>query len=342
MKIVDFFCGCGGFSGGFHEAGFEIVQAFDVDKYAVKSYNANFFPTKAEIRDIREITADELKPADGWLFGFPCQDLSIAGKRKGLFEGERSNLFFEVMRLLEEVAEKPKFILAENVKGVKKYLFVIEKEYQKRGYRMTYILYNSKYWGVPQNRERYFILGIRNDLNVSFRFPEQQTEFVPALWTILEPEVDEKYYIDDEKAQKIIKEGFKKINSVGRVHACITPGRIKKRQNEQRMKEENEAMFTLITQDIHGVMLTKDGCSYAIDANYHKGISPKYVGTGRRTHIIEKCKVRKLTPRECFRLQGFPDSYQLVCSDTQLYKQAGNAVTWTVAKAIAEKIKEVI
>lgn len=461
MKVIDMFCGCGGMGGGFEDAGCEIVQAFDIDKFAVQSYNANF-ATKADLLDIRNISADYLNPADGWTFGFPCQDLSVAGKQAGLYNGERSKLFFEVMRLLDEVPEKPKFILAENVKGLKKYLPVLEQEYAKRGYRMYYTLYNSKYFGVPQNRERYFVLGIRNDISRDFCFEEQQVDFVPALWTVLETEVEDKYYIDDAKAEKIIKQASGKIGKWGSIHACLTPDRVNKRQNGRRAKEDNEEMFTLTSQDIHGIIMLgninpsgkgmngnvyyaglaptlttnkgegikifvdephlklvgmldikgkesirrvydpkgicpclttmqggnrepkilvsgtygqKEGfvpneVACTLDVSYYKGykglgcnqnrpavaeiyqiprgknegnlhnIAPTLTSNSweHNNFLLLKYRVRKLTPRECFRLQGFEDSYNFVCSNSQLYKQAGNAVTRTVSRAVADQI----
>jgi DNA (cytosine-5)-methyltransferase 1 len=364
---------------------------------------------------------------------------------------------------------------------VNKFIPAIEEEYDKAGYHLIYQLYNSKYWGVPQNRERYFLLGIRKDLNKSFIFPQQQTEFIPKLSSVLEESVDEKYYIDDLKAAKIIEqaiEGLKvkqatkkgydiavegdSINishpnsktrrgSVGKqvaqtlltgteqvvveglkeVHPCITPDRVDKRQNGRRAKGNEEEMFTLTSQDLHGVIqkepkieilglldmkghdlirrvydpeglsptlntcqggnlqpkileeiqsvfTDKDGTAYCCDANYAKGISPGDVGNGRRTQVIEKIsketgllhengvgktlrvggkgslsakhnyehlvtplfRVRKLSPREYARLQGFPDSYEQVVSNSQFYKQMGNAVTTNVAHAIAKAIGE--
>jgi len=302
------------------------------------------------------MTWQDVPFAHVWTFGFPCQDLSIAGKMAGLFEGERSRLFFEVMRLLDEILQfspekAPQMLLAENVEQLKRYLPVLEQEYAKRGYRMSYALYNSKYWGVPQSRERYFVAGVRGDKIL--QFPYQQTERVPRLFEILETDVPEKYYMPDEKARSIIEAAL------------------------QKGYENPQDAFT-----------DKDGCAYCLDANYWKGVAPNGVGKGRRTHIIapeivvigrldikgkdqwkrvydvnglcptltaicggkqepkiwdeEKFRVRKLTPRECARLQGFPDSYKLVCSDTQMYKQFGNAVTVSVAKAIAETMKGVL
>lgn len=369
LKVNDFFCGAGGMGLGFKYAGFRLAGAWDIDKYAVESYGNNVSP-KVKQADITQMTWDEVPYADVWTFGFPCQDISVAGKQAGMIKGKtRSGLFYEVMRLLEETETHspdrlPTVILAENVKAVKKYLPEIEKEYKARGYRMYATLYNSKYWGVPQNRERYFILGVHESIEKPFIFPEQQTDFIPRLSSVLEDEVDEKYYIDNEKAQKIIEQAKKRIDLSG-THACITPDRVDKRQNGRRAKGNEEEMFTLTAQDRHGVIevvgrldikghdnirrvYNPDGISPTLNTSEGGNRQPKILtvanvnpsGKGEGHKVTDGFRVRKLTPREYARLQGFPDSYKQVVSNTQFYKQMGNAVTVNVAEAIAGAIKD--
>lgn len=465
---------------GFKQAGFEIKGAWDFDKYAVESYKHNV-GDHVQQADISKMDFMDLPFADVWTFGFPCQDLSVAGKQAGMIKGQtRSGLFFEITRLLNEVREKlsfeamPKVIMAENVKGLKKFLPVLEEEYEAAGYKM-YLSHqnkgvlNSKYWGVPQNRERYFVVGVRKDIAKEFTFPEQQTDFIPKLSSVLEENVDEKYYISDEKAAKIIeqaKEGLKVrqatkkgydiavegdsinishpnsktrrgrvgkqvaqtlltgteqvvveskilrqerteygkqirkayesgeiqekignmrefrprpdeisntltsvdkdnylLETLGSVHACITPDRVDKRQNGRRAKEEEEAMFTVTAQDTHGVII-KDihnnllpGIEMIglLDMKGNETVRRVYdpeclaptlktsEGGHRQPKVLETeptYRVRKLTPREYARLQGFPDSYEQIVSNSQFYKQMGNAVTVNVARAIAERIQE--
>lgn len=439
MKVNSFFCGAGGFDLGFIQAGFEISGAWDFDKYAVQSYNHNI--GGAEQADVSKMKGQDIPKANGWLFGFPCQDISVAGKQKGMIKGEtRSGLFYEIMRLLDEVSDKPEWILAENVKAVKKFIPAIEEEYDKAGYTLVNPqLYNSKYWGVPQNRERYFLLGLRKDITKTFKFPEQQTDFIPKLSSILEKAVDEKYYIGEEKTKSILEkfsfnpeEAFSaplkflnrnqnelpdyamtvdcsQTNGVGykvkqatkkgydiaiegdsinisHPNSQTRRGRVGKQVaqtlltgTEQVVVESPKNMDGIkvaanlnhygndqmnrvydpegvsptalvvsgggreikILEEIQSVFTDKDGVAYCCDANYAKGISPGDVGNGRRTHIVEtKFRIRKLTPREYARLQGFPDSYEQVVSNSQFYKQMGNAVTVNVAYAIAEAIKE--
>ena len=241
----------------------------------------------------------------------------------------------------------------------------MEAEYAKRGYRMYHNMYNSKYWNVPQNRERYFVIGVRNDLPGDFIFPTEQHDYVPKLSSILETDVDEKYYIADDKAAVIIQQALKKLETLGDCHATITPDNITKKQNGPRAKDNEKEMYTLTTQFIHGVIVKDSNTATAIPKITqvaHKGSGgqkgfihhiegivgavtatdykdPKYILVTDSTD--ERHRVRRCTPTEYGRLQGFPmDVWQQVVSNTQAYKQFGNAVTVTVANALAIAIKE--
>jgi DNA (cytosine-5)-methyltransferase 1 len=254
--LNDFFCGCGGIAAGFKNAGFKIAGAWDFDKYAAETYRANI-GDHVKQTDITEMSAADVPKADVWTFGFPCQDLAVCGKRdlikvrchkcetvwrydidnaicpncrnETFRAANRSGLFFEVMRLLDETetGNLPKVLLAENVKALKPYLPMIEAEYKKRGYRTYHTLYNSKYWGVPQNRERYFVAGVHESLRGDFVFPEEQHDFIPKLSSVLEKNVDEKYYIPDDKARKIISQALKKLENLGGIHAALSPSRVR-------------------------------------------------------------------------------------------------------------------
>lgn len=132
---------------------------------------------------------------------------------------------------------------------------MLEAEYGKAGYKCHAQLFNSKYWGVPQNRERYIVVGTLDSLPDTYTYPEEQHDYVPKLSTILEADVDDKFYIADEKAHKIIDQALQRISSMGKVHATITPDRVDKRQNGRRSKEDEDPMFTLTAQDLHGVIV---------------------------------------------------------------------------------------
>lgn len=291
--VNDFFCGCGGMGVGFMSAGYKIAGAWDFDKYAVQSYRHNV-GDHVKQADIREMKWSDVPFAHVWAFGFPCQDLSVAGKQAGLllkcqscghefaidpenFQGHaqcpecgstkykaasRSGCFYEIMRLVDETRENkpenlPAVLVAENVKGLSPYIPILTAELKQRGYNAHIRLYNSKFWNVAQNRERYYIAATREDLPDTLEMPEQNEdpELVPRLSEFLDDEVPEKFYIPDEKAQKIIEQALQKLSELGKVHATITPDRIEKRQNGRRAKEDEEPMFTLTAQDLHGVII---------------------------------------------------------------------------------------
>ena len=245
--VNDFFCGAGGVALGFMNAGFKVNWACDFDKHCVKSYSHNVGQWVVEA-DVTKLTYSDVPKADGWAFGFPCQDLSVAGQQAGFA--------FRCKDCGAEPENYPTFLLAENVKGLKPYISALEKELESRGYDVYIQLYNSKYWDVPQNRERYYIVAIRKGFG-SFEFPEEQHEYVPKLSSCLDNDVDEKYFIPDDKAQTIIAQALQRLEALGKVHPCITPDRVDKRQNGRRAKEDEAPMFTLTAQDLHGVIVEK-------------------------------------------------------------------------------------
>jgi len=327
--LADFFCGCGGIGMAFQRNGFRIVGSWDFDKYACQTYAANIDPN-VKCVDILAMDWTDVPKADVWAFGFPCQDISHAGLQAGLEGGKRSRMFFEVMRLLRETREAdqkslPAFLLAENVKGLKKYIEVLRAEYAKVGYRMEYTLLNSLEWGVPQHRERYYVVGIRDDVQVDFKFPEVVPNFPrPTFLEILEPVVSENHYKPASKAEEVVSKMSAEQNQ--------------KIRDSARAVGELWTMKTIAT----GVFGVKNGFlpqdySNTLDASAYKGIGCNQT----RPAVLEfdPLRLRKLTPREYARLQGFPDSFKLVCSDTQMYKQFGNSVSVPVVEAVARQIK---
>ena len=329
------------------------VFASENDKFAARAYEVLYGFKPAG--DITKIDAKDIPDHDLLTAGFPCQAFSVAGKRKG-FEDTRGTLFFEIARIAKE--KRPKALLLENVKGLVNHdkgrtLDIMISVLNEIGYVIDFEVLNSKYFGVPQNRERIFIVAIREDLieaepfnedslkgntivpkrkrqinewakTFNFDWPEQR-EVTTRLRDILESDVDEKYYLDEEKTAKLVTQleeqkavmggGHREPKVAEEVRPVLTPDRLNKRQNGRRFKEDGEEMFTLTAQDRHGVVIGKKG----------------------------KYRIRKLTPRECWRLQGFPDeAHDAVkaagISDSQRYKQAGNAVTVNVIEAIGERL----
>lgn len=318
-------------------------------------------------KNITELNGRDIPASDCWTFGAPCQDFSIAGKRAGL-DGKRSSLVGEVFRLLDEREEKdkPEWLIYENVKGMLSsnrgldYLTILS-EMDKRGYDIEWQNINSS-WFVPQNRERIYTIGHLRRCGRRKVLPVQGTSGKTC--SIVEK--SEKFCdltrgeIKVTTISRCIAGRYnrglsnRKGESSGVVIPVLTPERTKKRQNGRRFKESGEPSFTLTSQDNHGVAInikeaTKKGYAIAqtLDASCNQGIFIT-LEDGNQIYAVwyekEQCyiAIRKLTPRECFRLQGWTDDYfdkaEFVNSNNQLYKQAGNGVTVDVVKRIGERI----
>lgn len=308
LKTIDLFAGIGGIRLGFEAAGFETVYANDFDKYCKITYDLNFNSPKLDCEDIWKITHKPLPKFDVLLAGFPCQAFSIAGYRHGFNDVKgRGNLFFAIAQLISKY--KPRAFLLENVKNLKghdkgktfsKIKKVLEEEL---GYFVRYKVLNSMEYGdVPQSRERIYIVGFKNEKEFwEFEFPTRMMRN-KNLRDLLEKEVDEKYYYDNKPLGQKLKEYEIREGSVYQWR------RIYVREN-------------------------KKGVCPTLTANMGTG--------GHNVPIVrDKNGIRKLTPRECARIQGFPDSFTLPVNiaTSQLYKQLGNSVTVPVVKAIAEQI----
>ncbi len=304
-KAIDLFAGIGGMRLGFEKAGFEIVYSNDLDKYACATYRQNF--GEIDERDIRLVDPHSLPEFDVLLAGFPCQPFSVIGKRDGLND-PRGQLFNEVVKFLD--ARKPKAFVLENVKNLLRhnkgetYKFIKSAlEVAGGGYTIFENILDSKNFGVPQHRERAYIVGIKNP-HKEFIFPIDSSQpGIKKLSQVLEKKVPDKYYLSQKYYEGLI------------VH-----------------------------KERHAAKKSGFGCE-VLDP---KGISNTLVcgNMGRERNLIQdrpvtinKWGVRKLTERECARLQGFPDSFQIPVSTTQAYKQFGNAVTVPVANEMARKLK---
>lgn len=368
MKFLDFFAGIGGFRIGMEMAGHECVGHIEIDKYANKSYEAMHKPKKGEYHatDIRTVKPWDLPEADCYCGGFPCQAFSIAGKRGG-FEDTRGTLFFEVARLAKE--RKPKLLLLENVKGLLNHdngntFEVIIRTLDELGYWFEWQVLNSKNFGVPQNRERVFIVGHLRGTAGQEVFPIRgydETTIKGGEISNSSPrefgfcKTSPTLLARDYKDPKWVRHYKQEIKQIGNLFPTVlTPGRPEKRQNGRRFKADGEDMFTITAQDRHGVMIreTEDGFHAYRNDKKKSSIQGTHVTyPDGKSHCLEAAhkpmttdgvRIRRLTPIECFRLQGFPDEYfhraQAVNSDSQLYKQAGNSVTVNVIYEIARRL----
>lgn len=321
-------------------------------------------------QDIRAVRAANMPVTDCWTFGAPCQDFSIAGRRAGL-EGERSSLVREVFRILEETKEedKPTWLIYENVKGMLSsnrgldFLSILS-EMDRLGYDAEWQIVNSR-WYVPQNRERVYVVGCYRGRSRRQVFPVTRDGGTNNRKSIVQ-EISNNFAVDKSRnASKKIdvancisaKEdrGISNRREEGTAIAVpiITPFRSKKRQNGRRCKENNEEMFTLTSQDEHGVAIDIKALSSSTRGQpFRRGYAATLDHKCNQAVIAEKAvwsekyncylALRKLTPKECFRLQGWSDDYfekaEFVNSDSQLYKQAGNGVTVNVVKEIGERL----
>lgn len=375
LTFLDFFAGVGGFRRGMEQAGHTCLGHCEWDKFANMSYQAihNIREDEWFGRDIRDVRANELPKSDVWCFGFPCQDISVAGKQLG-FDGKRSSLFFTVTRLIRDTEEenRPKYLFIENVKnllsvnGGADFLKLLI-ELDEIGYDAEWQVLNTKNFGLPQNRERVFIIGHIRGRSGREVFPIRgvsQKANINIIGTTVKPGAKGtncRHWVHDINGDvgALSATDYKQPKQI-LVRAMLTPDRIEKRQNGRRLKDEGEPMFTLTAQDRHGVMIreaTKQG--YAI-AEKGDSINLEQPNSKTRRGRVEKgvantltcscnqgtldgCRIRRLTPKECWRLQGWEDiDYEKaarVCSESQLYKQAGNGVSVPVIRAIAERLE---
>ncbi|MDU1763703.1 MAG: DNA cytosine methyltransferase [Anaerococcus vaginalis] len=320
-KSIDLFAGIGGIRLGFDQAfgnDIETVFVSEWDKKAQKTYISNFGEKPKIFGDITKINEIDIPNHDILLAGFPCQAFSLAGQKKG-FEDTRGTLFFDVARIVE--FHKPKVVFCENVKNLVnhdrgKTFKIIKKTLNDLGYRVFYKVINSKDFGVPQNRERIYIVAFREDISSNkFIFPEKTDDTKVIADIMEEKETSPKYYLSDVYLESLRKHkqrhqakgnGFgyeiRDVNSIAGAIVCGGMGRERNLIIDKRLTD-----FTPVT--------------------HIKG-------------KINREYIRKMTPREWARLQGFPDDFKLVVADTHLYKQFGNSVTVPVIKAIAENIKK--
>lgn len=327
-KSIDLFAGIGGIRMGFDLAFGDSVKTVFVsewDENAQKTYRANFHDEFEIAGDIREINEKDIPEFDICLAGFPCQAFSLAGRRQGFEDDYKGNyrgtLFLDVARICDY--HRPKVIFCENVKGLvlhdKGRTFrIITETFADLGYKVFYKILNSRYFGVPQNRERIYIVAFRNDIAPeTFEFPEM-TDDTKRLSDIKEEKpVPAKYYLSDVYLETL-----------------------KKHKARHEAKGNGFGYEIRDWDDVAGAIV----CG-GMGRERNLVIDKRQKDLTPTTHIkgeINKEGVRKMTPREWARLQGFPDDFILPLADVHLYKQLGNSVTVNVIEAIAKKIREVL
>lgn len=403
MKFIDICSGIGGFRSALERHGHECVAFAEIDKFAKQSYKAIYdTENEEELDDITSVTDEHFRLYRGQVDiitgGFPCQTFSIAGNRRG-FEDTRGTIFFHIARSIKEI--QPSYVLLENVKGLLSHdkgrtYGTIVQALDELGYFIEWGLFNSKYWGVPQNRERVYILVTRKDVWKEpklFNLLKQQTSVDTRLVDILETDVDESYYLSEEKTRKLtLNEDLSgrlnhydyrdvdSVHSVNKVSPTLNTMQGGDRQpkvaiigntsnthhNAHNVHDVNGLSPTIAARDYKGAKqiaireATKKGYTEAMEGDSvntsfpnsktRRGRVGKQVaqtlqaGEVNQGVVTKDIRIRKLTPLECWRLQGFTDEQFYKAknsgiSNSQLYKQAGNAVTVNVVDAIVGELE---
>ena len=313
LKTVSLFAGAGGLDLGFLNAGFDIIWANDFDKYAVQSYRANVGDHIVE-GDIANLWG-EIPSHEVLIGGFPCQPFSMMGKQKG-FEDERGTLFFNIQQILEK--HNPNIIVLENVKGLEnhdngktfeKMRNILESDL---GYKLFWKVLNTADFGIPQTRRRLFIVGFKNEFyesqHIEFTFPSAINLEDRTVINLLDKTVDKRYFLSDRILPTILSSGTGKYYSRAEINLNIARPLCATMHKMHRASQDN-----YYTDDINR-------------------------GKFEDTEEKRISNVRRLTPNECRKLQGFPSDWKQVVSDTQAYRQFGNAVTVDVAYNLAMSI----
>lgn len=378
MKFIDFFSGIGGFHTGLEKAGMKCIGWCEFDKFAQASYRAMYDTDNLWFGDdVTKVKGKDLPKADLWAFGFPCQDVSIAGKQKGIKEGTRSGLFFEIMRLIDERKEnKPKWLVCENVKNLLSIdggggFLTVVSEMAERGYSIEWGVYNSKNYGVPQNRERVYIIGYSGKECTGKLLPNPR-ENTTTLKQVVGGSQGMRVYDQNGISCTLSAQGGGMGAKTGLYK--IDTNKVQRIVSGSRYETDNTVWptglaGTLTATDYKHVPkiaiknATKTGYQMAeigdgIDLAYpnsetrRERVQPQQSNTLTTNDNLgvlvddQPIRIRKLTPKECWRLQGFSDAqYEkaaAVNSNSQLYKQAGNAVTVNVVEEIGRHIMGIV
>lgn len=369
IKVIELFAGIGSQAMALRNIGvdYEVIGISEIDKFACKSYEAIHGKT-FNFGDIAKI--DELPYCDLLTYSFPCQDLSVAGKQKGISKGTRSGLLLEVERLLLKARENgtlPKFLLLENVKNLvgKKFIGDFEKWLSflnSLGYYSNWEVLNAKDYGIPQNRERVFVISSLK--NIHYEFP-RPVELKLKMKDLLEENVNGKYYLSERHLKYFTdtknRNGFVRAERFNprKLEDCSTAFAITTRAgccptdnfiiqkghgfNKGGIKENIAPALTKSSWQENNFIVNINPSGKGMNGNvYNTDLSPTLTtnkGEGIKILHSDACRIRKLTPLECWRLMGFRDmdyyaAKSVGISDAQLYKQAGNSIVLTVLESI--------
>ena len=326
MKVVSFFSGCGGLDLGFKQAGYNVLWAIDIDKSIEKTYRLNHPHTDLIIGDICKLSADDSPDCDGFIGGPPCQAWSKGGRNQGLND-PRGRVFIEYIRLIK--TKRPKFFVIENVEGIlsnthkSTFDFFLTTLYDA-GYNVTYALLNTKDFKIPQDRKRVIIVGIKTDLGKSCILPNPTTtEYVTLRQAIGDITEEPLYY---SEGQIVVQDYKKWLN-----HDCYNGAFDNRYMARNRVRAWDEVSFTIQAQAKN-------------EPIHPQAPKMQFVSSNRRVFVKGyESLYRRLSVRECARIQTFPDSFRFVYSDIlDGYRMVGNAVPPRLAKEIAEWLARII
>lgn len=358
MNLLELFSGIGGFAKGFEQAGFKFDKHFfsEIDKHAIANYKHNF-PNAESIGSVTDVRGNEIERPDIITFGFPCQDLSIAGKRKG-FDGERSSLFYQAMRIINEV--KPDIFIFENVKGLfssnggKDFTAVLRTIADIGLYECEWQMCNTK-WLLPQNRERVYFIGHLTGRSQPRVFPFREDDF-----KITGNGINEVIQMNGSK-----ESGGKQPYQQNRVYNGNGLNPALNQLSNRMIVHNTMPRSRNPKQGGTGHLTRNDGIAYNIDTGNTNAVELKPLfntennSQGEKVYdvnglyssankIYYKSNIRRLTEIECERLQGFPDNWTQYgnydgvikkIAKSQRYKLLGNAVTVNIVQLIAERLK---
>lgn len=320
MKLVSLFTGAGGLDLGFEKAGFNVVWANEFDKSIWDTFESNFPHTHLDKRSITDIPSSEIPTAVGIIGGPPCQSWSEAGAQRGIND-RRGQLFFEYVRVLKD--KRPLFFLAENVSGIlhprhSEAFIKIIQEFAGAGYNVSHQLLNANDYGVPQDRQRVIIVGYHKKLKKKFEFPlpqENKPVLKDAIWDLQDAKPAKEY-------NKTNGQGLKIPN-----HEYMTGGFSTIYMSRNRVRDWNEPSFTIQAGGRHAPI-------------HPQAPKMKFIEQNKRIFVPGKEHLyRRLSVRECARIQTFPDEFFFKYENvTDGYKMIGNAVPVEFAKNIAQKI----
>ena len=352
IRVASLFSGIGAFEQALKILGLKskIVLACDNDQFVKKSFFANYeIEEKNWFNDIQEVNGTKFKnKVDLLVGGAPCQSFSMVGKRLGL-KDNRGNLTLHFIKKINEI--KPKVFIFENVRALLSVdngdaWKIIYNKFRQTGYTFYFETLNAKNFGIPQNRERLFVIGFRNNQNFSF---PQPIKLKSTMQDYLEGQFDKKFYLPPKGVafvtkNKNLKKKYTQVN--GKIALCQKRNQQFNWHGDFIQVKKTDIKKYILSNKVKKYVLSTGTKGFYSKPEIDLEIARPLVSTMHKMHrsgvdnyiSLKKGKIRKLTPRECLRLMGFPDTFKQVVSDTQLYRQTGNSIVVNIIIALLKEM----